>query len=144
MPPKKKSIVDKENDENKSILKTMELKKQRKLPVIKFDMARILKERQADVEYWKKSAELDEKMKIVDDLFKSEENMRVSLIPNLEYVIFDQTKYNLFFKENPDYYKTQLHLQQLHSLSIEEDELEAKILFNHLMKANWSPVLNVR
>ncbi|XP_022161948.1 uncharacterized protein LOC111027806 [Myzus persicae] len=140
MPKIKKNV----NDENKCP-KKMSVKKKSK-PVFKFDMKRILKDRQAEGEFWKKNAELDKEMKIVDDLFQKEVNNTIKqnedkyplILPTVGYVIFDPSKFNENFEKNPDV--TGSHLQQLLLMSIEENELKAKIIFNNLMKSNWSPV----
>lgn len=106
-----------------------------------FDMKRIIEERKADVEYFKKSAELDEKLKEVEALEEARNKISTDIVKH-GYVIFDHTKYNLYSKNNSDF-DTTLQVQQFLKLSIEENEIEANILFTSLMKTNWSPVLNV-
>jgi len=139
MPKIKKNV----NDENKCPKKMTVNKKSK--PVFKFDMKRILKERQAECEYWKKNAELDKEMKVVDDLFQKEVNNAIQqndevVLPRVGYVIFDPSKFNMSFEEN---YITRSYSQQLLLMSIEENELESNIMFNNLMKSNWSPVFEV-
>lgn len=112
-------------------------------PKYVFDIKRIIKEREADVEYWRKCGELDKKLKDIDDLFKSEANKNSLCLQNLGYVIFNCSKYNVFPKQIFNFDTTNLHLQQLFNLSIEENKLEAKILFNRLINVNWIPTLNV-
>jgi len=142
MPKIKKNV----NDENKYPNKLMVQKRSK--PVFKFDMKKILKERQAEREFWKKNAEIDKEMKIVDDLFQKEVNYTINqsddklVVPKFGYVIFDPSKFNVSFEENSDitgsYYSQQLLL-----MSIEGNDLEANIIFNNLMKSNWSPVFEV-
>jgi len=142
MPKIKKNV----NDENKYPNKFMVQKRSK--PVFKFDMKKILKERQAEREFWKKNAEIDKEMKIVDDLFQKEVNYTINqsddklVVPKFGYVIFDPSKFNVSFEENSDitgsYYSQQLLL-----MSIEGNDLEANIIFNNLMKSNWSPVFEV-
>jgi len=142
MPKIKKNV----NDENKYPKKFMVQKRSK--PVFKFDMKKILKERQAECEFWKKNAEIDKEMKIVDDLFQKEVNYTINqsddklVVPKFGYVIFDPSKFNVSFEENSDitgsYYSQQLLL-----MSIEGNDLEANIIFNNLMKSNWSPVFEV-
>jgi len=134
------------NDEN-SCPNKLTVQKRSK-PVFKFDMKRILKERQAECEFWKKNAEIDKEMKVVDDLFQKEVNNIINqsddklVLPKSGYVIFDPSKFNVNFEENSDitgsYYSQQLLL-----MSIEGNELEANIIFNNLMNSNWSPVFEV-
>ncbi|XP_025205348.1 uncharacterized protein LOC112601785 [Melanaphis sacchari] len=131
------------NDENKCPNK-MTINKKCK-SVFQFDMKKILKKRQAEDDFWKKHADLDKEMKVVDDLFQKEVNNTIKHIdkytptlPNVGYIIFDPSKYNLNFNDKFDI--TRSHSQQLLLMSIEKNELEANIIFNNLMKSNWSPV----
>ncbi|XP_001942821.2 uncharacterized protein LOC100162929 [Acyrthosiphon pisum] len=139
MPKIKKNV----NDENKCPDK-LTVKKRSK-PVFKFDMKTILKERQAESEFWKKYAEIDKEMKVVDVLFQKEVNNTINqsddklVLPKLGYVIFDPSKFNVSFEENSDITRS-YYSQQLLLMSIEGKELEANIIFNNLMKSNWSPV----
>lgn len=140
MPKIKKNV----NDENKCPKKMTVNKKSKQ--VFKFDMKRILKERQAEGEFWKKNAELDKEMKIVDDLFQKEVNNAIQqndelVLPTVGYVIFDPSKFNVSFQEN--YNLTRSYSQQLLLMSIEGNELKANIIFNNLKKSNWSPVFEV-
>lgn len=140
MPKIKKNI----NDENKPPNKLMT---KRSKPVFKFDMKKILKERQAEDEFWKKNAEIDKEMKVIDDLFQKEVNSTIKLdddklvLPTVGYVIFDPTKFNVSFEENSNIPGS--YSQQLLLMSIEGNELSANIIFNNLMNSNWSPVFEV-
>lgn len=143
MPKIKKAV----NDENKCPNK-MTIKKKPK-QVFKFDINKVLKERQAANVLMKKNAQFDKEMKIVDDLFQEEvsqtikkEDKHPAVIPILGCVIFDHSKYNVNFEDNYD--KIESYSQKLLLMSIEENELEANIIFNNLMKSNWSPVFVVR
>jgi len=62
---------------------------------------------------------------------------------NLGYIVFDQTKYNMFFKNNPGYGITKSHLQQFIAMSTEINEIKANIYFSTLVKSKWSPTFNV-
>jgi len=139
MPKIKKSV----NDENKCPSKISVKKKSKS--VFKFDMKRILKERQAEGEFWKKHADLDKEMKVVDDLFQEEVNNTIKhsdkcpiVLPTVGYIVFDRSKYNMNFENKSDMIEP--YSQQLLLMSIEKNELEANIIFNNLMKSNWSPV----
>lgn len=133
-------------------------------PVYKFDVQAILNERQAENERLKKSAakqkqsstESKEK-KTIDDLFEAsvssiekcfksfeEEDYPMCSKTKLVYAIFDNTKYNMHFKNNSDFSTTESGLQQLILMSIEKNEIQANINFNNLLNANWSPVIGVR
>jgi len=143
MPKIKKNV----NDENKCPNKMVVNKRYK--PVFKFDVKRILKERRDESEFWKKHAELDKEMKVIDDLFQEEVNHTIKhnddeyplVLPKVGYVIFDHSKYNISFGDNYDI--TDPYSQQLLLMSIEGNELEANIIFNNLMKSNWSPVFKV-
>lgn len=145
----------KRNDENqnpsmKVKSKSIKYKKQ-KNSVFKFDMNKILKQRQADAVLMEKNAEMDEQLKVIDDLFQKEINEinaipkinKNTFLPKLDYVIFDYSKYNTYFKDNSNSISTKLFLQQLISMSIEQNELEAHITHNYLKQENWSLVLDV-
>jgi len=141
MPKIKKNV----NDENKHPNKLMATKRSK--PVYKFDMKKILKERQAEDEFWKKNAEIDKEMKVVDDLFQKEVNSTIKLdddklvLPTVGYVIFDPSKFNVSFEKNSNIPGS--YSQQLLLMSIERNELSANIIFNNLMNSNWSPLFEV-
>lgn len=114
----------------------------------KFDMKRILKERQAEDEFLKKHADLDKEMKVVDDLFQEEVNNTIKqddsfslVLPKVGFVIFDRSKCNINFEDK--FSTTGLYSQQLLLMSIEKNEFEANIIFNNLINSNWSPVFEV-
>jgi len=143
MPKIKKSV----NDENKCPNKMAGNKKYKS--GFKFDMKRILKERQAEDEFLKKHADLDKEMKVVDDLFQEEVNNTIKhddsfplVLPKVGYVIFDRSKCNINFE---DKFSTtgSSYSQQLLLMSIEKSEFEANIIFNNLIKSDWSPVFKV-
>lgn len=141
--PKIKKI---KNEENIYPLKNMSNKNQCK-QAFNFDVKKILKERQAESEYWKKSAELDKEIKAVDVLYDKEVNQikeqSYSLVsPKFGYIIFNRSKYNVFFKNINDANITSLS-QKLIKMSVEKNELVANIHYNNLVNANWSPALNV-
>ncbi|XP_050522515.1 uncharacterized protein LOC126895077 [Daktulosphaira vitifoliae] len=109
----------------------------------KFDIKKILKERQADNEFWKQSAELDEEIKIVEDLFQKEiiKSKNIPSSSNLSmkgWVIFDPLK---FKNKNVVLNKMKSHSEILLRMSVEQDELKANIIFNNLFNANWSPCI---
>lgn len=113
-----------------------------------FNFQQILKERQEECEFWRKNDELNEEMKVVDELYyKAVNEVYVPDInlpsPNLGYHIFDYSKYNLLFNNNLESGIKNVYSQQLLIMSIEKDQLEANIHFLQLMQANWTPVLNV-
>ncbi|XP_027844062.2 uncharacterized protein LOC114124833 isoform X2 [Aphis gossypii] len=139
MPKIKKSV----NDENKCPNKMAGNKKYKS--GFKFDMKRILKERQAEDEFLKKHADLDKEMKVVDDLFQEEVNNTIKqddsfslVLPKVGFVIFDRSKCNINFEDK--FSTTGLYSQQLLLMSIEKNEFEANIIFNNLINSNWSPV----
>lgn len=142
---KKKS----DNNENSSPSKSIVPKNRRK-PVFKFDAQKILKDRLAENELLKKTADFNKEMKIVNDLFQAEvesvKNYKYDAgVPSkLVYAIFDHTKYNIHFKNNSSFSMTESCSQQLLLMSIEENETEANIGFNKLLIANWSPAMDVR
>jgi len=141
MPRIKKNVNNENKCPNKLVVK------KRIKPVFKFDMKKILKERQAEGEFWKRNAELDKEMKVVDELFQKEVTYTINqsdddlALPKFGYVIFDPSKFNVNFEDNSA--KIGSYSQQLLLMSIEENELEANIIFNNLMKSNWSPLFEV-
>jgi len=142
MPKIKKSA----NDENKFPNKMARNKKYKS--GFKFDMKRILKERQAESEFLKKHADLDKEMKVVNDLFREEVNNAIDhddsfplVLPKVGYVIFDRSKCSINFEDNPS--SIGFYSQQLLLMSVVKSELEANIIFNNLMTSNWSPVFEV-
>jgi hypothetical protein len=142
MPKIKKSV----NDENKCPSKITVNKRNKS--VFKFDMKRVLKERQVEGEFWKKHADLDKEMKVVDDLFQEEVNNTIKhndkcpiVLPTVGYIIFNRSKYNMNFENKSDMIES--YSLQLLLMSIEKNELKATIIFNNLMKSNWSPVFKV-
>lgn len=141
--PKIKKIKN-ENKENNSPLKKMSTNKQSK-QAFSFDMKKILKERQAESEYWKRSEELDKEIKAVDILYDKEVNQikeQSSVSPKFGYIIFNCSKYNVLFKNINDANITSLS-QELIKMSVEKNELVANIHYNNLVNENWSPTLNV-
>jgi len=127
-------------------------------PVYKFDIERILKERQKEKDDAEKNAEYYKEIKMIRDRIKAidakeakeaEEEKR-NLIDKINaasirsgLIVFDHSKYNLLFKINLNSDITNLYSQQFLKLSIEENEFEANILLDHLIEANWSPVFKV-
>jgi len=136
-----------ENEENQYLLNNIGVNKRKK--VFKFDIQKILKERQADNDFWKRSAEIDKHMEAVDILYQAEvnkplfENVIKSVPTKMGHVIFDHAKYNILFKNKQNIDIIQSFSHQLLLMSIEENELIANIHFINLMKADWSPSLNV-
>lgn len=147
----------KKNDENKNpITKYIVSNKTKpiqriKPAVFKFDMTKILKERQADAVLREKNAEMDKQIKVIEDLFQEEVNEINTVVPDKNsmfspkqgYVIFDCTKYNISFKDNSNLATKNVYLQQFFQMSIEQNELEAHIIYNSLMNENVSLVLAV-
>ncbi|XP_025419913.1 uncharacterized protein LOC112690180 isoform X2 [Sipha flava] len=147
MPKFKKNIVNDENDVPNNINVSNE--KQRR--PYKFDIRKILKERKVYNEYKKKSAELDEQLKVVDDLFQ--DSIKVFSICNEKqsspestkhgYIIFDHSKYNSIFKNNSDSYKSLSNSQKIFiKMSKSKNVSTANVYFKYLMEENWSPVLD--
>lgn len=122
------------------------LRKTFKSPDFKFDTQLILKERQADCIYWKRNAEIDEEMKIIDELFQKELQQEIDVefctaSPTLGYIIFDHSKYNNIIQVSSD--SDISCSQRLLLMSLEENELVANIHFHHLLKAGWLPEMDV-
>lgn len=144
--PKKRND---DNDENQCPLKKMRVTKKQTNVIFKFDIKNILKERQAESEYWKKNDELDKQIKIVDGLFQEQlEQTKLNEDRHFEkqtlgYVVFNSSYYN----KNVNNYSysdlTNNPLQQLILISIEKNELKAITHFKRLMKSNWCPVFKV-
>lgn len=134
------------NDENASLVKSKNLNLRIKSPGFNFDMKSILKERQAENLYWKKNAEIDEELKIIDELFQKEIQHTIDIdcspvLPTLGYVIFDYSKYNnIKVNTNSD---TNSCSERFLSMSIEENELSALIHFHHLIEVDWLPEMDV-
>lgn len=149
MPKIKKNIV---NDENEVPNKRGAPMKKQFTPY-KFDIQRILKERKADDELNKKSAELDEQLKVVDDLYQNsvkqlfvcDENKNSPEPPKKQgYIIFDHSKYNTTFEYNSDSFKKLSNSQKLFiKMSTNKNECTVNVYFKHLVEANWSPALDV-
>lgn len=140
MPKIKKKIGD---EENKYPSKKNSINKYLK-PVEKFDMKRILKERQEESEFWKRSAELGEEINAVNILFEKEIKKLKEVKsppPKFGFVVFDHSKYDLLLKSKND--DTASHSQQLIKMSTEKNVFEIKKLFNNLDEANWMPSLDV-
>jgi len=120
------------------------IKNKRSKRIYKFDINRILKEREADAKLDEERDELDKQMKAIDDLFEAavnSNNINQNALSNMSYTTFNLTMYNIPFKEDPDLTKS--CVQRLHILSIEGNELEAMIHFHHLTMVNWYPVFHV-
>lgn len=148
MPKTKKETI---NDKKQCTSKKTVSKRQRK-SAFKFDIKKILKERRAEGKLLKKSAKLDEEMKVIDDLFQEkvnetidfEENNKLPLeLTNLDHVVIDRSNFNIPFKDDSNGDSKKLCIQRFKIMSIEKNGLEANIHFNHLMKADWSPEFNV-
>ncbi|XP_026805075.1 uncharacterized protein LOC113548408 [Rhopalosiphum maidis] len=142
MPKTKKVSM---NDKKQCTSKKTVSKRQRR-SVFKFDIQKILKERRSEGKLLKQSAELDEEMKVIDDLYQEKVNQTIDfedsdklppVLMNEDHVMIDHSNYNIPLKENSD--TDSLCLQRLKIMSIEQNELKANIHFNHLMKAKWSP-----
>uniref|UniRef100_A0A2S2NAR2 Uncharacterized protein n=1 Tax=Schizaphis graminum TaxID=13262 RepID=A0A2S2NAR2_SCHGA len=141
---KKVSMNDKKQCTSKKTVS-----KRQKRSVFKFDIEKILKERRSEGKLLKQSAELDEEMKVIDDLYQEKVNQTIDfedsdklppVLMNEDHVVIDHSNYNIPLKENSD--TDSLCIQRLQIMSIEQNELEANIHFNHLMKAKWSPDFN--
>ncbi|XP_060854125.1 uncharacterized protein LOC132931987 [Rhopalosiphum padi] len=141
--PKTKNVSM--NDKKQCTSKKIVSKRQRR-SVFKFDIQKILKERRSEGKLLKQSAELDEEMKVIDDLYQEKVNQTIDfedsdklplVLMNEDNVMIDHSNYNIPLKENSD--TDSLCLQRLQIMSIEQNELKANIHFNHLMKAKWSP-----
>lgn len=156
MPKKKNNENENPITNSKNISrKPNKIKKQKmqpNTPVFKFDMSKILKERQADAVLREKNAEMDKQMKVVDDLFQKEineintikqDNKKTMFSQKLDYVIFDCSKYNINSNSNLNLTTTNFYLHQLLQMSIEQNKLEAHIIYNSLINENVSLVLDV-
>ncbi|CAH1731762.1 unnamed protein product [Aphis gossypii] len=97
------------------------------------------------------NAESDKEMIVKNDLsqlyqenvnqtinFEDDNTLPLELI-NLDHVVSDHSNYNIPFDDNSNADSTELCTQRFKIMSLEENEVVAKIHFNHLMKANWSP-----
>lgn len=131
--PKKKS-------NKKTAVKKAFPKKQFKSD-FKFDIKQIVEERQAEKEFWKKSDELDKQIKSIDVWFQEHKNQTSDNFKKTQ-TCFDCSKYNITFEEDSDIRKS--CLRRLSIMLNELNELEAITHFKYLMKANWSPLLDVR
>ncbi|CAH1732032.1 unnamed protein product [Aphis gossypii] len=74
--------------------------------------------------------------------FEDDNILPLELI-NLDHVVSDHSNYNILFNDNSNADSTELCTQRFKIMSLEENEVVAKIHFNHLMKANWSPEFDV-
>lgn len=131
--------MPKNENDKKTVVKKAILKKQSKSD-FKFDIKKIVKERQAEEEFWKKSDELDKKIKAIDILYQEPVNQTYDKFKKIH--VFDCSKYNITFEEDSDIRKS--CLKRLSIMLNELNELRAITHFNFLMKASWSPVLDVR
>ncbi|CAH1724467.1 unnamed protein product [Aphis gossypii] len=147
MPRTKKEAI---NNKKQCISKKTVPKRPRK-PAFKFDIKKILKERRAEGRLLKQSAELDEEMKVIDDLYQEKVNETIDFedinklpleLTNLDHVVIDRSNFNIPFKDNSIADSKKLCIQRFEIMSIEKNGLEANIHFNHLMKENWSPEFN--
>lgn len=126
------------------------LKKVPKKPPFKFNVKEILEERKRFAELSKESAETVEQMKAYNDMLKlqmknifdEDDNKSPLVLPKLDFV-FDNTKYNIPFSESSYTDNAESCSQRLLIMSIEQNELQTNIHYNHLMNAKWSPELNV-
>jgi len=152
MPKTKKETI---NDKKQCTSKKTVSKRQRKF-VFKFDMKKILEERWDEGnKLLKQSAESDKEMIVNNDLsqlyqenvnqtidFEDNNTLPLELI-NMDHVVSDHSNYNIPFNDNSNADSTELCTQRFKIMSLEENEVVAKIHFNHLIKANWSPEFDV-
>ncbi|CAI6371533.1 unnamed protein product [Macrosiphum euphorbiae] len=145
MPKTKKETV---KDKKQCTSKKTAIKRIKR-PVYKFNLHKILKNRQLEKNVWEQTAKHDEEMKVIDESYQ-ELNETIDFEDNdklpIESIHFDPavlSNYNIPFKDSSDSDLTKLCMQRLQIMLIEGNELEASIHFNHLMKANWSPVFDI-
>lgn len=125
------------------------LKKVPKKPPFKFNIKEILEERKRFAELSEERAQTIEQMKAYDNMLKlqvenifGEDDNKSSLVsPKLDF--FDNSKYNIPFSENVYTNIAESCSQRLLIMSIEQNELQTNIHYNHLINAKWSPELNV-
>ncbi|XP_060878120.1 uncharacterized protein LOC132950616 [Metopolophium dirhodum] len=141
---KKKTMKDKKLYTSKK-----NASKQPKKPVFKFDIHEILKNRQLEGKLMEQTAKFEEEMKVVDKLYQEQLNDIIDFEGNdklppvsIHFNPVDCCNYNIPFKEDSDSDSTKLCIQRLQIMLIEGNELEANIHFNHLLRANWSPVFD--
>jgi len=142
---KKKTTKDK-----KSYTSKKNASKQLKRPIYKFDIQEILKNRRLEGKLLEQTAKFEEEMKVVDKLYQEQLNETIDFEGNeklpLVSIHFNPVgccNYNIPFNDNSDSDLTKLCIQRLQIMLIERNELEANIHFNHLMRANWSPLFDV-
>ncbi|XP_015373738.1 PREDICTED: uncharacterized protein LOC107168745 [Diuraphis noxia] len=146
--PKKETVKDKKPCTSKKTAS-----KKLKKPPFKFNIHEIVKKRRLEGKLLEQTAKLrtnlEEEIEVIDELYQEklhpttdfEENDKLPLVStHFDPVSF--SNYNIPFKNNSDSDLTKLCIQRLHIMSIERNELEANIHFNHLMRANWSPVFD--
>jgi len=147
---KKETMKDKKPCTSKKTA-TKKLKK----PAFKFNINEIIKKRRLEGKLLEQTSKLgtklDEEMKVVDELYPeqlspttdlNEDNDKLPLV-STHFDPDDFSNYNIPFKDDSDSDLSKLCIQRLYLMSIERNEIEANIHFNHLMKANWSPVFDV-
>ncbi|XP_022178168.1 uncharacterized protein LOC111039145 [Myzus persicae] len=142
MPRKKKDTMN----NKKPYTSKNTASKQPKRPVFKFDMNEIVKRRQLEGKLLEQTAKQEEEMKVIDKLYQEQLNQTIDFESNEKLPLVsthfdpdDFSNYNIPFKENSDSDFKKLCVQRLHIMSIEGNELQANIHFNHLLRANWSP-----
>ncbi|XP_016658041.1 uncharacterized protein LOC107883100 [Acyrthosiphon pisum] len=140
---KKETVKDKKpRSSKKTTVKRL------KRPVYKFNIHEILKNRQLEKKLLEQTAKHDEEMKVIDKSYQElksldfEDNDKLPLEP-IHFNPVVSSNYNIPLKDSSDSDLTNLCMQRLQIMLIEGNELEAKIHFNHLMKANWSPVFDI-
>lgn len=127
------------------------LKKVSKEPPFKFNIKEILEERKRFAELSKERAQTVEQMKAYDNILKlqvknifdKDDNKSPLVSTKLDFV-FDKTKYNIPFSENLYTDTAESCSQRFLIMSLEQNELQTNIHYNHLMNSKWSPELNVR
>lgn len=132
--------------------------KRQKKSVFKFDIKKILEERRLEGKLLKQPAIVDEEMIAADKLYQeavkkmieNEDNdvqFPLESINSEHNIIIDSYNFgsnsNIPFDENSYSDLTKLCSERLKIMSVEKNELKAKLHFNHLMKENWSPVFDV-
>jgi len=146
MPRKKKETLN----DKKPCTSKKTASKQSKRPVFKFDIHEIVKRRKLEGKLLEQTAKHEEEMKVIDKLYQEQLSQTIDFEANdklpLVSTHFDPvgfSNYNIPFKENSDSDFKKLCVQRLHIMSIEGNELQANIHFNHLLRANWSPGFDV-
>lgn len=117
----------------------------------KFNIKEILKERQKDIKLSEERAETEEQMKTIDDLFQKEvksifndDGNEIPVVSSELDLVVDSSKYNIPFSKTSYRTITKSCSRRLIIMSIEQNELQTNIHYNHLMSAKWSPRLYVR